>query len=505
MWLCPSLKQGALYTVTILKWCMEHTGAKCITYSTYLRGILIAFLPVRQIECQCIRRTMQLNNKPALIVYPDQEFCNCLERILSGLKCSVQIEDQGALASKPFDFMDYRLLVAHENLKLHNGKDILSSIRDNGVDVPVVLISDQGDLRKAVCAIQNGVHDYFTQNSDERILQESLDRVVKITALNKSNGNNKSQKHDTRPIVTCSDKMNKVLHVARRVAASGATVLIQGESGTGKELLARFIHQQSVRNKKPFVAMNCAALPDNLAESELFGYEKGAFTGAVQNRTGKFEQAHGGTLLLDEISEMPVSLQVKLLRVLQEKEVDPIGGRKPVRVDVRVIATSNRDLGEMVKKGRFREDLYYRLRVIPLTIPPLRERKEDIPLLVECFTHKFTTSYKNGDVRYSSEALKQLTHWKWPGNVRELENTIERAVLICDGPVIGPEHLLIEQETSSADSNDSRALVGMTVKEMEKKLIGQTLKQVNDNRTHAAKMLGISIRTLRNKLREYDS
>lgn len=306
-------------------------------------------------------------------------------------------------------------------------------------------------------------------------------------------------------IVTQSAAMLEVLGMARRVSASTATVLIQGESGTGKELLARFIHRHSGRCQGPFVAMNCAALPEQLAESELFGYEKGAFTGATQVRSGKFELAHKGTLLLDEISEMPLSLQVKLLRVIQEKEVDHIGGRQPIPVDVRIVVTTNRDLREMVSLAEFREDLYYRLRVIPITLPPLRERKDDLEPLCTFFIDKFCPPDRVPKPRFTHPALEQMVDYSWPGNVRELENTVERALLISDGPQIGPEFLLLDRDLDlkepviAAKSN----LVGMTVKEMEQRLIGQTLKHVNDNRTHAAQMLGISIRTLRNKLREY--
>jgi len=304
-------------------------------------------------------------------------------------------------------------------------------------------------------------------------------------------------------ILTSSPGMLEVLSIARRVSSSTATVLLQGESGTGKELLARYIHQQSGRGSHAFVAMNCAALPEQLAESELFGYEKGAFTGATQARMGKFALAHQGTLLLDEVSEMPLSLQAKLLRVLQEKQVDPIGGRQSIAVDVRVIATANRDLRQMVLNVEFREDLYYRLRVIPITIPPLRDRKEDIPLLAELFLHKFCSPNRSPLPQFNSQALEQMSDYHWPGNVRELENTVERASLISDGPSIGPEFLLLDRDMTNPGIMEKSNLVGMTVKEMEQKLIGQTLKHVNDNRTYAAKMLGISIRTLRNKLKEY--
>jgi transcriptional regulator with PAS, ATPase and Fis domain len=306
-----------------------------------------------------------------------------------------------------------------------------------------------------------------------------------------------------RPIITSAPGMRLVLSLALRIANSNATVLIQGASGTGKELMARYIHHHSGRAEQAFVAMNCAALPEQLAESELFGYEKGAFTGAGQLRPGKFELADGGTLFLDEISEMPLSLQVKLLRVLQEKEVDHIGGRQPIPVDARIIASTNRDLRQLVMKGEFREDLYYRLRVIPISIPPLQERKEDIGLLARFFIEKFCPADRRPLPEFSDQAVQQLWDHSWPGNVRELENTVERAVLISDGPLIGPEYLLLDRDMDAGPASFKGNLVGLTVKELEKRLIGQTLRHVNDNRTYAAKMLGISIRTLRNKLREY--
>ena len=311
------------------------------------------------------------------------------------------------------------------------------------------------------------------------------------------------KRKDPYALVTADPQLQDMLATARRIAPSDAAVLLYGESGTGKELLARFIHANSRRNDGPFQAINCAALPESLAESELFGFEKGAFTGAVARKTGKFESAHNGTLLLDEISEMPILLQPKLLRVLQEKKVCPIGGHQALDVNARIIATTNCSLPQMIQEGKFRQDLYYRLRVIPFHIPPLRERQSDIPLLIDHFVALVCKKEERSPVRFSDDAMKRLMTWHWPGNVRELENTIQRAVLICTKPMIGPEHLLLEEDLEPPALNASARLVGMTVKELEQKLIEQTLAHVNQNRTHASELLGISIRTLRNKLNEY--
>lgn len=301
-------------------------------------------------------------------------------------------------------------------------------------------------------------------------------------------------------IITADAQLQKMLQLAENVAASKATVLITGESGTGKELLARFIHDKSPRNTKRFVAINCAAIPEGLLESELFGYERGAFTGAVNSKPGKFELAHGSTILLDEISEMSLPLQAKLLRVLQEEEVERVGGRAPLAVNVRVVATTNRDLRAMVRKGQFREDLFYRLNVIPLNVPALRQRPEDVVMLAHHFMK--VSSILNGRqvTEIKQDAVRKLCGWTWPGNVRELENVIERSVLMAQGNAITAECLMIDTE-QQVENDYIEA--GVTVAEMEKRLILKTLERTQQNRTQAAKLLGISIRTLRNKLHEY--
>lgn len=291
-----------------------------------------------------------------------------------------------------------------------------------------------------------------------------------------------------------------VINTATNVAASKATVLITGESGTGKELLARHIHEKSARHTKRIVAINCAAVPEGLLESELFGYERGAFTGAVNQKIGKVELASTSTLLLDEISEMPLALQAKLLRVLQEEEVDRLGGKNPIKVDLRVIATTNKDLRQLVRDGKFREDLYYRLNVIPLNIPPLRHRPCDVTLLAEHFSKVSNILNNKKIANLSVQAMQKLQSWAWPGNVRELENVMERAVLLCQGNEIQAAHIVIEGDS---DIKSLDVAPGVTLAEMEKRLIIQTLQHTHQNRTRAAELLGISIRTLRNKLSEY--
>ncbi len=293
-----------------------------------------------------------------------------------------------------------------------------------------------------------------------------------------------------------------MIELAKEAAASKATVLIQGESGTGKEVLARYIHAHSPRSPQPFIAVNCAAIPEGLLERELFGHEKGAFTGAVNRQTGKFEWAHRGTILLDEISEMPLPLQAKLLRVLQEHEIERVGGRKPVPVDIRVIATTNRRLKDHTAAGKFREDLYYRLNVIPLNIPPLRERKGDIPLLVEHFIRKHSRAGNQPAPRMGQETVQHFCQYDWPGNVRELENMVERWLVLYQGGFLSSGHLFLN-EGAAALPVASLGKPTMSVREMERALIMETLQATNGNRTQAAKILDISLRTLRNKLREY--
>jgi DNA-binding NtrC family response regulator len=395
----------------------------------------------------------------------------------------------------------YNLVLTDMRMPEVSGLDLLKRVKTTAPDTPVVLLTAYGTIQNAVDAMRHGAFDYLLKPFSA----ESLEAVVR-RALNLTSCKNAVVTHE---IVTQDPDFIRMLERAQQAAGSTATILIEAESGTGKELLARMIHRKSPRCAGPFIAVNCAALPENLLESELFGFEKGAFTGAAVSKPGKFELANKGTLLLDEIGEMAPILQAKLLRVLQEKEVDHIGGKEPVKIDVRVIATTNQDLKTLVQAGNFREDLYYRLNVVCLNIPPLRQRASDIPLLVDFFCKRYGKENGKEGLCLSPDALEGLNSHAWPGNVRELENAVQRAVTLCNGSVIEPEDLFLTQspvsgepQISARDLNESMS-AGMTVREMERQLICRTLEDTRGNRTRAAKLLGISLRTLRNKLNEF--
>jgi DNA-binding NtrC family response regulator len=379
-------------------------------------------------------------------------------------------------------------------------RDLITRLEAEHITVPVVACGTSTDARAAVAAIHAGAKEYIPLPPDPELIAAVLAAVA----------------DDHRDFIYRDDAMAHVVKLAQQVAPSDASVLITGESGTGKEVLARFVHAKSHRARAPFISVNCAAIPEHLLESELFGHEKGSFTGAIARRIGKFEESSGGTLLLDEISEMDVRLQAKLLRAIQERVIDRVGGTRPVPVDIRIIATSNRDLATAVREGTFREDLLYRLNVVNLKIPPLRERPADVLELADHFVKMYAKA--NGVMRLlSTQARAQLIANRWPGNVRELENAMHRAVLIAPSEEIGSESIIApdgarleEQRAAPAVAHAAfaaeavtRALVGRTVADVERELILETLKHCLGNRTHAANILGISIRTLRNKLNEY--
>ena len=380
---------------------------------------------------------------------------------------------------------------------------LVAQLQSEHIHAPIVACGTDNNARAAVAAIHAGAKEYIPLPPDPELIGAILAAVA----------------DDSRDLIYRDEAMDHVVKLAQQIAGSDASVLITGESGTGKEVIARYVHARSPRARKPFISVNCAAIPEALLESELFGHEKGSFTGAVARRIGKFEEATGGTLLLDEISEMDVRLQAKLLRAIQERVIDRVGGTRPVPVDIRILATSNRNLVEAAREGAFREDLLFRLNVVNLKIPPLRERPADVIELAGYFIKKYSEANGLAVRPLSADARRALSLNRWPGNVRELENTIHRAVLLTSGEEIGVDGLMtpdgarFDQVPASpvvahaqvAAEQVTRALVGRTVADVERDLILETLKHCLGNRTHAANILGISIRTLRNKLNEYSS
>ncbi len=406
---------------------------------------------------------------------------------------------------------EFDLVISDVKMPKMSGQELLREIKEQSPHTLVIMMTAYGTIDNAVESMKQGAFDYLLKPFSIEILAGTVNRaflsdLAPSVAPTPKDSASKQKASEAREIVTENKTMLEMMKFAKNIAYSKSTVLISGETGTGKEMVAKYIHQCSPRADKPFLAVNCAALPEGLLESELFGHEKGAFTGAVAKKDGKFELAHKGTILLDEVTEMTPSLQAKLLRVLQEHEIDKVGGREPIPVDVRVIATTNRDPKHLIEDGKFREDLYYRLNVIPIKLPPLRERMEDLPVLAEHFMKKHSRENGKKISSIAPETLALLNKYQWRGNVRELENIIERAVLICQGDAIEPANLFMEEGETAPTSGEGNALGNFrgTIYEMERELIFKTLEETGNNKTKAADILGISIRTLRNKLNEYN-
>ncbi len=444
-----------------------------------------------------------MGKKLILIVDDEPEIRSLLSKGLSKNGYSILLADRRETALRLLDEKSLDLVITDVKLPDGDGLQLLETIKNRAAHIPVIVMTGFGSIANAVEVMRRGAFDYilkpFAPESLEQRIQMALQKDLVQEGVFSGD---EDFSDDSMPILTKDKRMKEMIDLCQRIASTKATVLIQGESGTGKELFARYIHARSPRAKGPFIAINCASLPEMLFESELFGYEKGAFTGALCRKMGKFELAHQGTILLDEISEMSPSLQAKLLRVLQENEVDRIGGREPIPVDIRVIATTNKDLETSIEKGEFREDLYYRLHVIFLKLPPLRERLEDIELLSRTFCKKYSASYGKGVRSISEETLAWLKRQPWRGNVRELKNLIERAVLMSSGDELDLRDICGEvlDQTAETTFKDPSSF---SLREMERNLIFRALERTKGNRTHAAKILGISIRTLRNKLHEY--
>jgi two-component system response regulator FlrC len=408
--------------------------------------------------------------KSILLVDDDVQMRAALKEAVVRMGYNAVMAEDPEDALKVLKDVTVSMIVTDMKMPKMDGLEFIKAAREQIGNLPVLVITGHATVENAVEVMKEGVCDYLMKPFSFDSLTSTIESIMSRAS------------HKGKEILTENEKMKKLIQLAGSVATSDMTVLITGESGTGKELLARYIQKSSRRRNKPFVAVNCAAIPDNLLESELFGFEKGAFTGANEKKVGKFELANGGTILLDEIGEMTSTLQAKLLRVLQEREIDRIGGKHPVPVDVRVVATTNRDLLEEIEDGKFREDLYFRLSVFPLQLPSLRERPEDIRYISEHYANKFSLELNKTVTGFTEEAAEFLTTRKWKGNIRELENAVHRAVLIASSEFIG--------------ANGS-------IKDMEMDMIVKTLQDTNGNKTKAAKLLGVSVRTIRNKINGY--
>jgi DNA-binding NtrC family response regulator len=430
-----------------------------------------------------------------------------LEQQLRNRRYDVAAVETIAEAEEYLNRDNFDMLFLDVRLPDGDGTELLKAIQLRPQKPLAVVMSGFGTVESAVDCMKNGAFDYMIKPFSSEQLGVTLKKAEEFTQLVRVNRFLSQDNEDTGcELLGQSPAMENLHHLIRKVAHTQATVLIQGESGTGKELVARALYRASTRANAPFIKVNCAAIPENLIESEFFGHERGAFTGALNKREGRFELAHGGTILLDEISEISPSVQAKLLRVLQERELERVGGNRTIKVDVRVIATTNRRLDESVEKKEFRQDLFFRLNVVPIHLAPLREHPEDVPLLAAEFTRRFSRKHGAQVHGLSTKAVKALKTHHWPGNVRELQNVIERAVILCDGhQELEPEHLGFGEPPADIDISSGANGNGLlTLAELEKQHILAALRRCDGNRTHAAKMLKISIRTMRNKVHEYN-
>ena len=446
-------------------------------------------------------------SKQILVVDDDSYVRESTEEILRRKGYQVDTSANGKDALVRLDEADFDLILSDIKMPEMDGIELLAAAKGKYPDIHVIMMTAFGSVDNAVEAMRKGAYDYIQKGSaDPTEIELVVERALKYQDSQRENKRLRSElqdKYSFNNMIGKAHNMEQVFDLIDTVADSRATVLVTGESGTGKELVARALHYNSSRRSAPFIRLNCAALPKDLMESELFGHEKGAFTGAIKQTRGRFEMADGGTLLLDEISEIDPALQAKLLRVLQEREFERIGSTQTIKVDVRIVATTNRDLQKEVEAGNFREDLYYRLNVIEIGLPPLRERKEDIPALVQNFVAKYNEENGKRITGVADETLDALLAYDWPGNIRELENYTERAVVVARGEALAPDDYPQRLTSGPQGRDDGGIHVGMTVHEMERRLIMKTLESCQGNRTEAAGMLGVSTRTLRNKLHEY--
>lgn len=435
-----------------------------------------------------------MSQSTILVVEDDPTLLEAIRDTLELADYSVVEASNGKQALEQITNHEIGLVISDVQMRPMNGHELLARIKIGFPHLPVLLMTAYGNVEKAVTAMREGAIDYLTKPFEPEVLIEKVKQSI-VPAMRQD-----------QMVIADDLRTRELLSLADRVAQSDATVTIGGESGVGKEVFAKFIHNRSPRREGPFIALNCAAIPDNMLEAILFGYEKGAFTGAHAAMPGKFEQAQGGTLLLDEISEMSLALQAKLLRVLQEREVERLGGRKIITLDVRVLATSNRNLREEVSAGRFREDLFYRLHVFPLHIPPLRERKRDILPLARFLIQRLCQSQSIPVPELSPVAEQRLLSHQWPGNVRELDNVMQRALILCDGAKVGPDELSFEMEAQMMRGEPvevqkaEKSCLNADLRSMEEQMILEALRENNGSRKTVAERLGISQRTLRYKI-----
>jgi DNA-binding NtrC family response regulator len=445
-----------------------------------------------------------MKEKVNILVVDDEEIVR--ESLVEWLReegYNAEAAEDGFKALEKLKERNWDIALVDLKMPKMDGLELLEKIKQESPDTQVIIFTAYATVHTAVQAIKKGAYDYLVKPLDPEEVSLLIERLLKSQELLKEVSflrKELTKQYRFHDLVSKSPKMQKIFELARTVAKSNSNILILGESGTGKELLARAIHNESPRANGPFVAVSCVAIPDTLLESELFGHEKGAFTDAIAQKKGKFELAHGGTLFLDEIGDISPKMQLTLLRVLEEKEFTRVGGTKPIKVDVRIIAATNRDLQKAVQEGRFRDDLYYRLNVITIQLPPLRERKEDIPLLVQHFIEKFNLQIGKKVERISDEALRILMQYDWPGNVRELENTIERAMVITKGKVITPEDIEIPGLQKSFLPPESEK----TLEAVERAHILRVLNETDWNIQRSAQILGIDRTTLYNKIKKYN-
>ena len=443
-----------------------------------------------------------------LIVDDETAHCQMLEAVLKAEKYATQRAQDGQSAIEAVKERFYDLILMDIRMNRVGGIEALEKIKEISPDIPIIMMTAYASVDTAVQAMRSGAYDYLTKPLDIDELKILVAKALRHHQLEKENIFLKEQlgsRFDFSNIIGRSRAMKELLETVAMVAPSEATVLILGESGTGKELIANAIHQNSPRSNHPFIKVNCAALPETLLESELFGHEKGAFTGAVSRRQGRFHLAHKGSILLDEIAEMSMATQSKILRVLQEREFEPIGSSETVKVDTRIITATNKNLEEEVRANRFREDLYYRINVVNLNVPSLRDRREDIPLLVDFFLKRYAKKNHRNLKGFTPKAMDLLMRYDWPGNIRELENVVERSVIMMRGDFITPDEFpgVLKSLDPEYEQISAEMLSGKSLKEMEKAMIMRTLQETDGNRTRAAEILGISRRTLQLKLKEY--